>query len=68
MGSKSGDYEFQIKGTDGTALSTAGKAAIQNGTTAFNVKINLSEFKVGRYSMTIRQVPNDWNLYPVVVR
>ena len=49
-------------------LSTGGTAEIHNGTTAFTVKINLADFEPGNYTMVVRQVPHDWNLYPVVIR
>jgi hypothetical protein len=53
---------------DRTLISTGGNADIRNGTTAFMVKVNLSDFTPGSYSMVIRQVQRDWNLYPVVIR
>ena len=68
IGSKAGVYELQLKMFDRTVVSANGKAEIQNGTTAFTTRINLSTFEPGSYSMVIRQVPNDWNLYPVVIR
>ena len=68
IGSKAGAYELQLKMNDRAVVSTGGNAEIQNGTTAFAAKINLSQLEPGSYSMVIRQVPLDWNLYPVVVR
>lgn len=68
VGSKAGAYELQLKMNDRAVVSTGGTAEIQNGTTAFNAKINLSQLEPGSYSMVIRQVPLDWNLYPVVIR
>jgi len=68
IGSKAGTYELQVKMNDRTLISTGGNADIRNGTTAFMVKVNLSDFTPGSYSMVIRQVPRDWNLYPVVIR
>lgn len=67
-GSKAGAYELQLKMNDRTVVSAAGNAEIKNGTTAFTARMNLSALEPGNYSMIIRQVPHDWNLYPVVVR
>ena len=53
---------------DRMVVSAGGNAEIQNGTTAFTARMNLSQLEPGNYSMVIRQVPHDWNLYPVVVR
>ncbi|HTU45376.1 MAG TPA: hypothetical protein VMF91_09950 [Bryobacteraceae bacterium] len=68
VGSKAGAYELQLKMSDRTVVSTGGTAEIQNGTTSFAARINLSQLEPGSYSMVIRQVPLDWNLYPVVIR
>ncbi len=68
IGSKAGAYEVQLKMNDRTVISAGGNAEIQNGTTAFTARMNLSHLEPGNYSMVIRQVPHDWNLYPVVVR
>jgi hypothetical protein len=68
VGSKAGAYELQLKMNDRAMVSTGGTAEIQNGTTAFAARINLSQLEPGSYSMVIRQVPLDWNLYPVVIR
>jgi hypothetical protein len=68
IGSKAGAYELQLQMKDRTVVSIGGTAAIQNGTTAFTTRINLSQVEPGSYSMVIRQVPLDWNLYPVVIR
>ena len=68
IGSKAGAYELQLKMNDRAVVSAGGTAEIQNGTTAFATRINLSQLEPGSYSMVIRQVPLDWNLYPVVIR
>jgi hypothetical protein len=67
-GSKAGAYELQLKMNGRTVVSAGGNAEIQNGTTAFTARVNLSKLAPGNYSMVIRQVPHDWNLYPVIVR
>ncbi len=68
IGSKAGTYELQLKMNDRTLVSTGGDAEIRNGATVFVARVNLSKLDPGSYSMVIRQVPNDWNLYPVVLR
>jgi hypothetical protein len=68
IGSKAGVYELQLKRQKLPVLSTSGTAEIHNGTTSFTLKINLSDFEPGNYNMVVRQVPHDWNLYPVVIR
>ena len=68
VGSKAGLYELQLKMGERTVVSTGGDAEIRNGTTAFVARADLSKLDAGSYSMIIRQVPNDWNLYPVVLR
>jgi hypothetical protein len=68
VGSKAGDYELQLKMNDRAMVSARGTAEIQNGTTAFAARMDLSRLEPGSYSMVIRQVPLDWNLYPVVIR
>ena len=68
IGSRAGAYELQLKKADQQVLSAAANAEIHNGTTAFTVKLNLSRFEPGRYSIVVRQVPYDWNYYPVVIR
>jgi hypothetical protein len=68
IGSKAGTYELQLKMNDRIVVATGGDAEIRNGTTAFVARVDLSKLDPGSYSMVIRQVPNDWNLYPVVVR
>jgi hypothetical protein len=68
IGSKAGVYELQLKMNGSIVVSTGGSAEIRDGTTAFTIKVNLSQLEPGSYSMVIRQVPLDWNLYPVVIR
>jgi hypothetical protein len=68
VGSKAGQYELQLKRAETTVLSASSEAQLVNGTTAFTVKVNLSGFSAGDYSINVRQVPFDWNYYPVVLR
>jgi hypothetical protein len=68
VGSKAGRYELQLKKAEATVVSTSSEAQLVNGTTSFTVKVNLSGFSAGDYSINVRQVPFDWNYYPVVLR
>lgn len=68
VGSKAGPYEFRFLKADQAVVSARADAEIHNGTTAFTVKIDLSKVALGNYSMSVRQVPWDWNYFPVVVR
>ena len=68
VGSKAGPYEVQLKKDSRTLLTSASEAAIKDGTTSFAVRVNLSAFAPGDYSIVVRQVPFDWNYYPVTIR
>ena len=68
VGSKAGQYELPLIKNEQPVISAHADAAITEGTTAFTVKIDLSKITPGSYSMSVRQVPWDWNYFPVVVR
>ena len=69
IGSKAGTYEFQLRdGNDRTIIAKSASATINQGVTAFLVYVDLSGLQPGEYRMEIRQVPWDWNYYPVVLR
>lgn len=68
IGSKAGEYQLQLKRSDNPVVSTAAEAKITNGTTTFTVKLDLSHVAPGNYSIVVRQVPFEWNYYPVVIR
>ncbi len=68
VGSKAGRYELELKNGQQTLLSTSADAAIHNGTTSFTAKLDLSKFDPGNYKMFVRQLPFDWNYYPVTIR
>ncbi len=68
IASKAGNYELQLTRDDKPVISTSGTAGIHDGTTEFTVKMVLSKFQPGKYSIVIRQVSQDWNLYPVVIK
>lgn len=68
VGSKAGRYEFQLRKSNQPVISTNAVAAIRDGTTSFLVRIDLSKFDPGKYSMNVRRIPWDWSYYPVVIR
>jgi hypothetical protein len=68
VGSKAGAYEFQLRRQDQPVISTSATAAIREGSTTFTVRLDLSKLAPGMYSMYVRQVPWDWNYYPVEIR
>ena len=67
LGSKAGTYELKLRQGDRTIVSTTAEAAIHNGTTAFSVRIDLSKFDPGNYSLDVRQPPWDWSYFPVAI-
>jgi hypothetical protein len=69
VGSKAGNYEFRLRDQTGQmVLTRTAMAAIEEGVTAFVVRVDLSELKPGRYEMDVRQVGWDWTYFPVVLR
>ncbi len=68
IGSRAGTYEFQLRREKQPIVAASGVAAIQNGTTAFTVRVDLSTLTPGMYEMFVRQVGWDWNYYPVEIR
>ena len=68
VGSKAGAYEFQLRRQNQPVISTSSTAAIRAGSTTFSVRLDLSKLAPGMYSMYVRQVPWDWNYYPVEIR
>jgi hypothetical protein len=68
VGSKPGEYEFQLVKDKQQILTAHARAAILNGTTAFTIKIDLSTIRSGSYSMSVRRPPWDWSYVPVFVQ
>jgi len=68
VGSKAGAYEFQLRRDAVPVVLASSDAAIRNGTTSFTVRLDLSRLAPGKYEMYVRQVPWDWNYYPVEIR
>lgn len=69
VGSRAGQYEFQLRnGADQAILTKSATANIDHGVTAFQVNADLTGFQPGQYKMEVRQVPYDWEYYPVVIR
>lgn len=69
VGSRAGQYEFQLRTPkDQVILTKSATAQIEHGVTKFIVRIDLMSLQPGQYKMEVRQVPFDWQYYPVVVR
>lgn len=69
VGSKAGTYEFQLRDqADRVIVTKSATAIIDRGLTAFLVDVDLSGLQPGQYKMEVRQVPWDWDYYPVVLR
>ena len=68
IGSKAGPYEVRIRRGDRIVLSKTADASIVDGTTAFTIRLDLSRFDPGNYSIDVRQVGFDWSYFPVEIR
>jgi hypothetical protein len=69
LASPEGTYEIQIQKTAGNALLLAtGQAKIENGITAFTVKLDFSKLDPGDYFMCVRRVPLRSVCHPVAIR
>jgi len=67
--SPEGTYEIQIeRNPDNPLLSATGQARIENGTTAFTVKMDFSKLEPGSYFMCVRRAPLRLVCHPIVVR
>jgi hypothetical protein len=63
-----GPYEFQLLREKQPVVSALGNATLENGTTSFIVRIDLSKLAPGMYEMSVRKVGWDWGYYPVEIR
>ena len=63
-----GPYEFQLRRDKRPVVSASGTAALENGTTSFTVRVDLSKLAPGMYEMSVRKVGWDWGYYPVEIR
>lgn len=69
VGSRAGEYEFQLRApSDQVILTKSARAEIDHGVTSFLVKVDLTSLRPGQYKMEVRQVPFDWQYYPVILR
>jgi hypothetical protein len=68
LGSQSGMYEIQLRRNERTVLSTSANAEIHSGETALTIRTDLSQWDAGNYLMAIRRAPDDWDVYPVLIR
>jgi hypothetical protein len=66
---QAGQHEFQLRSpADQVVLTKSAMAKINQGVTSFQVNADLTRLQPGQYKMEVRQVPYDWEYYPVVVR
>ena len=69
IGSPPGEYEFRLRSaSDGMILTKSAPAGIDHGVTSFRLNIDIASLRPGQYKMEVREVPFDWQYYPVVVR
>lgn len=69
VGSRAGQYEFQLRSpADQVILTKSAIAKINQGVTSFQVRADLTGLQRGQYKMEVRQVPYDWEYYPVLVQ
>ncbi|MGC2656380.1 MAG: hypothetical protein WA324_00275 [Bryobacteraceae bacterium] len=69
VGSRAGQYEFQFRNeAEQVILRKLATAKIDHGATAFRVNVDLAGFQPGRYKMEVRQVPYDWEYFPVILQ
>jgi hypothetical protein len=67
-GSKPGAYEIQfLKTADRPLFTVTGNATNETGAPILTARVDLSQYKAGRYFIGIRQVPWDWIYYPVLL-
>ena len=68
VGSKPGNYEFELRKGTVNKLSRSADATMRNGLTAFQVKLPLMDLEPGMYTLRVRRVPWDWTHFPVEIR
>lgn len=69
LASPEGAYEIQIEKTAGTPLLVAtGQAKMENGITAFTVKLDFSKLEPGDYFMCVRRVPLRSVCHPITLQ
>jgi len=69
VGSPAGEYEFRLRSASGGMILTkSAPVEIDHGVTSFRMNIDISSLRPGPYKMEVRQVPFDWQYYPVVVQ
>ncbi|MBV9505847.1 MAG: hypothetical protein JO323_12660 [Acidobacteriia bacterium] len=69
LASPEGTYEIQIERTAGNPLLAAsGQAKMENGITAFTIKLDFSKLESGDYFMCVRRVPLRSVCHPMTIR
>ena len=69
IGSEPGRYDVQLlKKIDEPILSVSGGAAVEQGVTVLQAKIDLTGQPAGNYLVGLRQLPSEWTYYPVTIQ
>jgi hypothetical protein len=68
FGSEPENYEVRLSKTGQTLVTVQGKAQINQGNTLLRVRLDLSRYAPGSYSIGIRQPPWSWTEYPVSLK
>jgi hypothetical protein len=69
LGSSEGPYDVRIISPSGhPLLTTSANAELNGGVTSVRVMANVSFARPGRYSLQLRKVGSEWNLYPILLR
>lgn len=68
IGSEEGNYEVRISGRQNQVLRAKGEAGMQGHLNVVTVEADTSAFKVGVYTLAIRQAGWGWNRYPLKVK
>lgn len=68
FGSEAGKYEVRLRQDTQTLVTAQGDAQITNGKTELHVRVDLSNYSLGDYLIGLRQLPWNWNDYPVDLR
>jgi hypothetical protein len=69
LGSRSGNYEFQILDVSGkTAVNGQGAAALENTDMTLHLELDLSRLAPGHYGLALRRDALQWSYYPLQIR
>ncbi|MGI9074126.1 MAG: hypothetical protein ACR2JB_23070 [Bryobacteraceae bacterium] len=68
LGSEPGKYEIRLSKAGRTLVTIPGNAHVNQGNTVLRIKIDLSKYTAGDYSVGVRQPSWNWVEYPVTLR